>query len=98
MQLTGLAGVLLAQGATPVDQEPQHLELLVGDHRPHPDILVPTSATRPAALDAAVDAFTPSSDARTVPIVEPGGQRCFELGNPSRASPDPGDARTAQAK
>lgn len=35
VQLGGFAGVLLTQRPAPVDQEPQHRELLVVDHRPY---------------------------------------------------------------
>jgi hypothetical protein len=36
MQLVDLVRVLLADGATPVDQDPQHLPLVVADHGPQP--------------------------------------------------------------
>lgn len=36
VQLADLAGVLLTDGASPVDQQPQHLELFVADHWPQP--------------------------------------------------------------
>ena len=36
VQLGDHPGVVLAQGAAPVDQDPQHRQLLVVDHRPQP--------------------------------------------------------------
>jgi hypothetical protein len=36
MQLVDLVRVLLADGATPVDQDPQHLPPVVADHGPQP--------------------------------------------------------------
>ncbi len=41
-KLRGLAGVLVSQGPSPVDQDPQRRQLLVVDRRRSPAIRVPT--------------------------------------------------------